>query len=153
MKFASVKNDFFELCKKYSADNELLYNTNRRPYLIVIKLNYKNKLRQFALPFRSDMSNSTPRNQYFSLPPRPTTKPGRRHGLHYLKMFPISNKYLEKFRTENNAYYEMIVKIIDKNEKNIIDQCQNYLNDYEEKGRPTYSPDIDKIIEILNMQL
>lgn len=152
MKFASIKNSFFELCKKYNADNELLFNTNRRPYLLIIRMHYKDQLRDFALPFRSDISSKTPRNQYFSLPPRPTTKPGRKHGLHYIKLFPISREYLEKFKIKDDAYYENLVKIINKNQKEIVDQCQNYLKEYEIKGKQEFSPDIDKIIQVLHMK-
>ena len=152
MKFASVSNAFFQLCKAHDADDELLFNRNRRPYLIIMSLKYRGANRKFALPFRSDISPKTPRGQYFSLPPRPTTKPGRRHGLHYIKMFPIETKYLEKFRIDGSSYYIMLTKIINRNEKRIVKECQGYLDAYEKNGRFPFAPDIDKIVEILSRE-
>jgi hypothetical protein len=150
MKFASVNDSFFELCRNHNAENELLYNTNRRPYLIILSLKYNGTDQKFALPFRSDISPNTPKAQYFPLPPRPTTRPGRRHGLHYIKLFPIDSKYLEKFRIDNDSYYEMLFRIISRNERRIVSECQEYLANYERNGRMCFAPDIDKIIEALS---
>lgn len=149
MKFASINENFFNLCKNYEADDELLFNTNRRPYLIIMRLAYKSEHRLFALPFRSDISGTTPKEQYYSLPPRPNTKPGRRHGLHYIKIFPIEKSFLEKFRVDNDPYYTLIKNIICKNESKIIKSCQEYLVTYEKEGRQPFSPDIDKILYAL----
>lgn len=137
------------MCKTHCADEELLYNTNRRPYLLIIKLKYDGNQRQFALPFRSNIPSYVPKEQYFSLPPRPKTQPGNLHGLHYIKMFPIDNKFLEKFRIDNDPYYQMVLNIIDRNEKEIVDKCQAYLSEYEKGNRPKFAPNINKIIEVL----
>ena len=57
-----------------------------------------------------------PKDQYFVLPPRPTTRPGCHHGIHYIKMFPITKAHQRRFRTEGSAYYyEMLQRIIDGN--------------------------------------
>ena len=149
MKFASVSNQFFVLCREHGVDSELMLNDNRRPYLIIVKLKYKDAIIDFALPFRSNFSPQTPANQYFALPPRPTTQPGRRHGLHYVKMFPIAKPYLERFRIDNDPYYAMLMTIIDKNTKVIVDACQLYLNEYAKDGKPQYSTDIDGIWNLL----
>lgn len=149
MKFASINNSFFKLCEDNGVAAELLFNTNRRPYLIIIKLSFRGQISNFALPFRSDISGSTPKNQYFSLPPRPTTQPGHRHGLHYIKLFPVSDAFLEKFRVDDNPYYILISSIIDRNSKTIVDACQAHLDSYVVDGKPRFSPDIDGILAIL----
>jgi len=146
VKFSSVSNSFFKLC---SFDSELLSNTNRRPYLIILRLKYKNKRCDFAIPFRSNISESTPKDQYFSLPPRKATKNGRKHGLHYIKMFPIKKQYLQKFYTDNNPYYDSILNIINSNLKIIIAEAQNYLINYENGIEYEYCTNIDTIHQIL----
>lgn len=146
MKFITVSDDFFNLCK---FDKELLYNTNRRPYLLVVKLDYKSSNYDFAIPFRSNLSYKTPKNQYFSLPPRPKTKPGYMHGLHYIKMFPITKQYFSKFHTENDRYYEIINGVIEKRLSIIICESQNYLNQYAEGLREPYCTNIDAILSAL----
>jgi hypothetical protein len=150
MKLASISNDFFKL---FSDDKELLHNKeNRRPYLIIIKLKYKGKKQDFAIPFRSHISKYIPKEQYFSLPPRPKTKHNEIHGLHYIKMFPIKKKFLEKFSTNKDKYYKIIVKIINKNQKKIIKEAQSYLSKYEEGRGHKYSPNIEYIFEVINSQ-
>ena len=86
MRISSISDSFFELC---SFDKELLHNINRRPHLVILKLIYKYKRQDFAIPFRSNIPNYVPKDQYFFLPPRPTNRQYRIHGLHYIKMFPI----------------------------------------------------------------
>lgn len=44
----------------------------------------------------------------------------------------------------------MIKNIIDKNERNIIQSCQKYLNECEEGKRHFMTPDIDGIISMLD---
>ncbi|NGQ96840.1 hypothetical protein G3578_16870 [Brevibacillus sp. SYP-B805] len=142
MKFASVSNDFFKLC---SFDKELLENSNRRPYLIIVKLKYNGKRQDFAIPLRSNISSTTPREQYFPLPPRKSTSKGRKHGLHYIKMFPIRKEFLQKFHTDKDPYYQMLVKFIDKRKKQIITEAQEYLDKYESGYRFEYATDIHGI--------
>lgn len=147
MKFASVSDRFFSLC---SFDGELLENTNRRPYLIIVRLKYNGVKHDFAIPFRSNISNKAPKEQYFSLPPRPTTQKNRIHGLHYIKMFPIRKEFLQKFHTDRDSYYETLVDVINKNEAIIVQEAQQYLINYENGVRPQYSTDIPQIIAAIN---
>lgn len=90
-----------------------------------------------------------PKDQYFALPPRPTTRPGCRHGIHYIKMFPITKSYQRRFRTEGSAYYVTLQRIIDGNTKRIVSECQAYLDSYEREGRPRFAVDIDRIVGLL----
>jgi len=46
-----------------------------------------------------------------------------------------------------------VKKHIDDNEKEIITACQNYLDNYEKGNRNLYTPDIDKIIELLDKEI
>lgn len=39
-----VKSSFYQLCKQYGVDNELLFNENGRPCVLLVKLRYKNRL-------------------------------------------------------------------------------------------------------------
>ena len=98
---------------------------------------------------RSNIAPNVPKNQYFALPPRPTTKPGRRHGIHYIKMFPVQKRFQRRFRTEGSRYYETLQRTIDANTKRIVSDRQAYLDDYEKNGKPKYAVDIDRILEIL----
>jgi len=145
MKIVSVSQEFFDLC---GGDRELMLKHNR-PCIIVIRLRYKGKRHDFAVPLRSNIAPNVPKDQYFALPPRPTTKPGHRHGIHYIKMFPIQKKYQRKFRTEGSLYYETLQQFIDSNTNRIVRECQAYLDRYEAEGRPLYAVDIDNIIELL----
>lgn len=142
MKIASIKNDFFTLC---SFDKELLNNDNRRPYLIIVRLKYFKLKQDFAIPFRSNISNTTPQEQYFALPPRKTTQKGRIHGLHFVKMFPCKDEYLEKFHTDKDPYYRMLVDFVYKNRNAIINQAQTYIDNYIKGIRPPYCTDIHEI--------
>lgn len=146
MKLVSINNS---LLLKYSGDSEVLQKSTR-PYVLVIRLKYKNTDYDFAVPIRSNIPASAPKNQYFALPPRPQTKPKNRHGLHYIKMFPVSKKYLVRYRTDGNIFATLIKNIIDKNSKQIVTECQRYLDLYSEGIKPQYSTDIDYLIEQLN---
>ena len=146
MKLVSIDNS---LLLKYSGDSEVLQKSTR-PYVLVIRLKYKNTDYDFAVPIRSNIPASAPKNQYFALPPRPQTKTKNRHGLHYIKMFPVSKKYLVRYRTDGNIFATLIKNIIDKNSKQIVTECQHYLDLYSEGIKPQYSTDIDYLIEQLN---
>lgn len=61
-------------------------------------------------------------------------------------MFPIKKKYLRKFNTANNKYYHVIKGILNRNQKTIISECQNYLKMYEQNGMPDYAVNIDAMI-------
>ena len=96
MKLVSVDTTLFD---KYKNDSEVL-TKSKRPYVLVIRLKYKKKNYDFAIPIRSNIPSAAPKDQYFALPPRPTTRPKNRHGLHYIKMFPVTKQYLRRYRTE-----------------------------------------------------
>lgn len=149
MQLVKVGNQFYQVCKARGTDKELLFNKNGRPCVLIIKLKYKGQNRKFVVPFRSNITSNTPKEQYFPLPPNPATKPGNRHGIHYIKIFPINDKYIQKYRIENNVYMQLIKSILDKNEKDIIRACQNYLCEYEEGRKNPMTPDIDGILSWL----
>ena len=68
-------------------------------------------------------------------------------------MFPIDKRYLQKYRTEGNDYAILIQNIISKNSKQIIYECQSYLNKYENGEKSEYSTDIDMLLNILNSEI
>ncbi len=107
MKIVSISQDFFDLV---DGDRELMLKHNR-PCIVVVRLRFRGKRRDFAVPLRSNIAPNVPKDQYFALPPRPTTRPGCRHGIHYIKMFPITKAYQRRFRTEGSAYYETLQRI------------------------------------------
>lgn len=148
MKIVSISEEFYELVK---GDRELMLKHNR-PCIIVLRLQFRGRNRDFAVPLRSNISPNVPKDQYFALPPRPSTKPGHRHGIHYIKMFPIEKKYQRRFRTKGSTYYETLQTIVDSNTKRIVAECQDYLRRYENEGRPRYGVDIDRIINILEQE-
>lgn len=131
MKIVSISQDFFDLVE---GDRELMLKHNR-PCIVVVRLRFRGKRRDFAVPLRSNIAPNVPKDQYFALPPRPTTRPGCRHGIHYIKMFPITKAYQRRFRTEGSAYYETLQRIIDGNTKRIVSECQAYLDRYEREGK------------------
>lgn len=95
MKIVSISQDFFDLVE---GDREPMLKHNR-PCIVVVRLRFRGKRRDFAVPLRSNIAPNVPKDQYFALPPRPTTRPGCRHGIHYIKMFPITKAYQRRFRT------------------------------------------------------
>lgn len=137
------------MCKadlhSYTIDPEMLQKAGR-PCALIIKLTYKGHRYNFAVPLRSNISPSTPKDQYYPLPPRSTTKPHHRHGIHYIKMFPVDKTKVKRYRITGNPHAILIKSIIDKNEKQIIAECQQYLNRYEAGIKPRYSTDIDLLI-------
>lgn len=107
IEIVSVKKEFFDLCN----DKELMHNYNlKRPYLIVLKLVYKGKKLDFAIPFRSNIQPETDEWQFYSLPPNNTTRDKHHHGLHFTKMFPIKKLYKEKFYTSKNIFFQKIIE-------------------------------------------
>lgn len=134
--------------KDYRIDPEMLCKANR-PCVLIIRLKYKGRKYDFAVPLRSNINPSTPKNLYFPLPPRNKTKPRHRHGIQYSKMFPVKKDIINNYRIAGNKQAELIKQIIDSNEKQIINECQNYLNMYEAGARPLYSTDIDLLLKLL----
>ena len=137
--------------KKYTIDPEMLQKAGR-PCVLIVKLRYKGHRYDFAVPLRSNIHPSTPKSEYFPLPPRSTTKAKHRHGIHYVKMFPVKKCIAIRYRTEGNIAALLCKSIIDANERAIIRECQEYLNKYESGCRPDFSTDIDLLIKkvILN---
>ncbi|MCR5507310.1 MAG: hypothetical protein K6F34_01350 [Lachnospiraceae bacterium] len=136
--------------KKYSVDSEMLQKAER-PCALIIQMTFRGHRYDFAIPLRSNICASAPKEQYFPLPPRRTTKDKKRHGLHYIKMFPVKRQWLRKFHTD--TFYSALIKgIIDKNEKIIIAECKTYLRNYENGMKPSYSTDLDMLIEIMNSE-
>ena len=146
MKLVSISTTLLD---KYQNDPEVLTKSGR-PYVLVVRLKYKCHSQDFAIPIRSNIPASAPKNQYFALPPRPSTRPRNRHGLHYIKMFPVTKAYLIRYRTEGNNFATLIQTIINKNTKRIVQESQQYLNDYEAGKRPLYSTDIDYLLSLLH---
>lgn len=149
MHLVKVGEQFYQECKRRGTDKELLFNKAGRPCVLILKLKYKGHNRKFVVPLRSNIVSSVPKEQYFPLPPNPTTKSGNRHGVHYIKLFPIDSKYIQKYRIDNNDYMLKIKSILDKNEKNIITACQKYLVEYEKGKKNEMTPDIDGILSWL----
>lgn len=144
MKFITVSQEFFDLHKE---DAEILHKGGKRPHVLVVRLLYKGKNRNFAVPLRSNISPGSPKWQYFPLPLRNTTKPHHRHGLHYIKMFPILKRHQRMFWVGENPSYVLYQSIIDKNERRIIQECQEYLDRYSAGEKPPFSVDIDAALE------
>ena len=99
------------------------------------------------MPLRSNIPASAPTWQYFSLPHNNNTKPGNKHGIHYIKLFPISKKYINKYNIDNNEFLQMISEKINNNQKEIIDECEKYLVDCELGKKHSMTPNIDGILE------
>lgn len=146
MRIVSIADEYFEHFGK--GDREFM-SKRGRPCIVVVRLRFRGKRRDFAVPFRSNIAPNVPKDQYFPLPPRSTTKPRHRHGIHYIKMFPIEKRFQRRFRTEGNPYYETIQRILDANSRRIVNDCQRYLDRYEKQGRPKYAVDIDRLIRLL----
>lgn len=147
MKFVSISKDFFDLC----GDRELMRKGDRRPHVLILSLTYKTRRLNFAVPLRSNIPPSAPKGEYFPLPPRPTTKPKHRHELHYIKMFPVTKQYQEKFWVGKNKSYLLFQRIINENQKQIVAECQAYLNRYASGEKPQFSVDIDQILKKLGI--
>lgn len=148
MKLVKISDAFFKECKKHHVHKELLYNEDGRPSVLIVKLKYKDKYHKFVVPLRSNISPTTPKKQYMSLPPNSKTKPHHSHGIHYIKLFPITDKYVQSYLI-SDPFDIMIKQIIDDNEKDIIRACQDYLTQCENGNKHFMTPDIDGIIEML----
>ena len=146
MKIVTIQRKYL---KRYTVDPEMLQKAGR-PCALIIKLKYRGHRYDFAVPIRSNINSSAPKDQYFPLPPRPTTRPGNRHGVHYIKMFPIDRKIVNRFRTQGNSSATLMQQILNNNEKKIIADCQQYLIDYEKGKRPLFCTDIDLLINVMN---
>lgn len=147
MRIVSISDDFL---KRFATGDREFMPKRGRPCLLVVRLKFRGRRRDFAVPFRSNIAPNIPKSQYFALPPRPTTKPQHRHGIHYIKMFPVERRFLRRFRTDGNSYYETIERILAKHEREIVSSCQHYLLAYERVGKPRYAVDLDRLIALLD---
>ncbi len=151
MKLVKVQKNFFEKCKNLGADpyNQLLHNEAGRPCVLIMKLIYKGKYRDFVVPMKSNISPKTDKATFFALPPNKRTRAGNYHGIYYIKLFPINRIYIQPYLISEDKYMQNIQKIFDKpeNKKEIIGYCQNYLTQYEAGNKNYYTPDIDLIID------
>lgn len=129
----------------YQEDGEVLQKSSR-PYVLVVRLKYKGHNYDFAIPLRSNIPANAPKNQYFALPPRKTTRPKNRHGLHYIKMFPVRRRDLLRYRTEGNKFASLVQEIIDRNAKQIIAEAQSYLYGIECGNAPRFATNIDWLL-------
>lgn len=103
-----ISEKYFDLC---GDDPELSFRKNRRPHLLVLSLKYKGRTSLFAVPLRSNIPSVESKELYFALP-----RSGNHHGIHYIKMFPITKKYQEKFWIGNNSSYILYQNIVNKHE-------------------------------------
>lgn len=149
MKLVKVKKSFYDECKRHGVEKELLLNEGGRPCVLVVRLPYKGKRRDFVVPLRSNISRAIPKQQYFSLPPNSNTQKGHVHGIHYIKLFPITKNYIDKYAIDKDKHKVMIKSIIDANETKIVNACKQYLLEYENGNRSPYTPNIDGIIMML----
>lgn len=150
MKLVKVKGRFFELCKENGVEEQLLKTKQGRPGVLIVKLYYKNKERNFVVPLRSNIPGKADDWEFKKLPPNKDTKPGFHHGVHYIKMFPITKEYIDKYNIDNDRYLLTIDTILNKNTKEIVTSCQKYLTEYEQGIKHKFSTDIDGILKMLD---
>ena len=148
MRLVKISETFFEKCKSHNTQDELLYNEEGRPAVLLVRLKYKNNYHKFVVPLRSNISSSTPKWQYFSLPPTSRTRLNCSHGVHYIKIFPVTNEYVESYIV-NKPFDRLIKQILTNKEKDIIKACQAYLNRCEKGNKHRMTPDIDGILNWL----
>ncbi len=150
MHLVKVSPTFYNNCKIHGTDSELLFNESGRPCVLLLKLMYKGQKRSFVVPLRSNIAPNVPKSQYFPLPPNKNTRPGCRHGIHYIKIFPISKEYIQKYNIDGNIFLQKVNSIINFNTKAIVTACQNYLAQAETGNRHPMTPDIDGILTWLD---
>ena len=148
VKLVSIDNRLLAL---YKSDKEVLQKVGR-PCALILRLKYKGANHDFAIPLRSNISPTAPRDEYYPLPNRSTTKPHHHHGLHYIKIMPVTKQYLMRFRTKGNPFATIISNVLRKNAKQIVAECQDYLDRYAEGIHSPFSTDIDALLSILNSQ-
>ena len=69
-----------------------------------------------------------------------------RHGLHFVKMFPVSKACYQAFRFKPNEYYVGLIQYLDKHYEDIVNKSQAYLDAYARGERPRYAVDIDRLL-------
>lgn len=66
MRIVSISDDFLE---RFAAGDREFMQKYGRPCLLVVRLKFRGKRRDFAVPFRSNIAPNVPKDQYFALPP------------------------------------------------------------------------------------
>lgn len=150
MKLVKVKQEFYELCKKNNVAGQLMKTKDGRPCVLIMQLLFRGEIRNFIVPLRSNIPPQAEEWEYKKLPPNKNTKPGNHHGIHYIKIFPIKKRYIDKYNIDGDPYLIKIKGIIDKNTKEIVDCSQKYLREYENGNIHRFSVDIDGIISALD---
>lgn len=150
MQLVKVSPSFYADCKSNGTEEELLFNEQGRPCVLLLRLKYKGNYRMFVVPLRSNISKTAPKNQYFALPPNKDTKPGNHHGVHYIKLFPVSKEYVQRYEIDGNKFLLQVSSILNSNEKTIVDACQRYLEECEKGNKHPMTPDIDGILKWLH---
>jgi hypothetical protein len=133
---------FFEHC----GDDPELLTKQGRPHVLLLRMRYCDRRLTFALPLRSNIPPQTPADLFYPLPPNPHTRPLMRHGLHFVKMFPVSKACYQAFRFKPNEYYVGLVQYLDKHYEDIVNKSQAYLDAYARGERPRYAVDIDRLL-------
>ena len=122
MKLVTINN---ALLLKYTGDSEVLQKSTR-PYVLVVRLKYKDACYDFAVPIVQTFPHRHPKiSTLLCLLVRRQDQKSSRTTLH--KMFPVTKQYLVRYRTEGNSFATLIHDIIEKNSKQIVDECQHYL--------------------------
>lgn len=149
MKLVKVNQAFYDLCEKNNVDAELMKNEAGRPCVLLVQLLYKGIMRDFVVPLRSNISSTAPKEQFLSLPPNPNTKPKHKHGVHYIKLFPIDKIFVDKYHT-SGTYYDKVLSILERKESIIIENIKSYLSECENGNKHPMTPNIDGIINMIN---
>lgn len=55
MKLVKVNNEFYKKCMENGITEELMFNEKGRPCVLIVRLKYKNKKREFIVPLRSNI--------------------------------------------------------------------------------------------------
>ena len=149
MQLVKVNDKFYNDCVAHNTDSEIMFNEKGRPCVLLIQMKYKEKLQKFVVPLRSNISGKTPDWQYCKIPPNRTTKPGNKAGVHYIKLFPITDTYIEKFNVGQDQHMVLVKGILDKKEQEIVKACKDYLAQVEKGNKHSMTPDIDGILSWL----
>ncbi len=152
MRLVKVTEEFYTKCKLNDTAQELMENEMGRPCVLLLNLEYRGIKREFVVPLRSNISGTAPKWQYLSLPPNAKTKPGKRHGVHYIKLFPISDAYINKYVIDGDDFLIKINDILHRKQNDIVEACQNYLVECESGNIHSMTPNIDGIISWLDAE-
>lgn len=145
MKFKLIRKDYYSKLSNFDPSNFLL-ESGRRPHCIILNLKFRDNNYNFAIPFRSNINSNVPKHTYFSLPTRYSTKSHRIHGLHFIKMFPVHNFFLDKISISTDFMNQ--IRYIEKHKNEVQELAQNYLFNYENGNREMFCLDLDGILNI-----